>query len=180
LPVASLVGVDAVLADIRWPAGAARALAAARAAGVPPILDGDVAPVTTLRDLCRCCDYAIFSQPGSSLASGAAAVGDGLHRMQDIAGGMVGVTLSADGFLWLDAGHERRARPPRVVAVDTLAAGDVFHAAFALAIGERRAVADAAAFANAAAALKCTRFGGRLGAPVRAEVEALLRSAGGE
>jgi sulfofructose kinase len=31
-------------------------------------------------------------------------------------------------------------------------------------------------FANAAAALKCTRFGGgRLGAPSRAEVEALLR-----
>jgi sulfofructose kinase len=53
-----------------------------------------------------------------------------------------------------------------VIAVDTLAAGDVFHAVFALAIGERRAVADAAAaaFANAAAALKCTRFGGRLGA----------------
>jgi sulfofructose kinase len=49
---------------------------------------------------------------------------------------MVGVTLGADGFLWLDAGHERRARPPHVVAVDTLAAGDVFHAAFALAIGE--------------------------------------------
>jgi sugar/nucleoside kinase (ribokinase family) len=56
-------------------------------------------------------------------------------------------------------------------------AGDVFHAAFALAIGERRAIADAAAFANAAAALKCTRFGGRIGAPVRAEVDALLRSA---
>jgi sugar/nucleoside kinase (ribokinase family) len=59
-----------------------------------------------------------------------------------IAGGMVGVTLGADGFLWLDAGHEQRARPPRVVAVDTFAAGDVFH-----------------------------------GAPVRAEVETLLRSA---
>jgi sulfofructose kinase len=176
LPTASLIDVDVVLADVRWPAGAARALAAARAAGVPAVLDGDVAPVATLRELCRCCDYAIFSQPGLSLASGAAAIGEGLRRMQEIAGGMVGVTLGADGFLWLDAGHERRAPPPRVVAVDTLAAGDVFHAAFALAIGERRAVADAAAFANAAAALKCTRFGGRLGAPVRAEVEALLRS----
>jgi sugar/nucleoside kinase (ribokinase family) len=36
LPIASLVNVDAVLADVRWPAGAARALGAARAAGVPP------------------------------------------------------------------------------------------------------------------------------------------------
>jgi sugar/nucleoside kinase (ribokinase family) len=60
---------------------------------------GDVAPVTTLRDLCKCCDYAIFSQPALSLATGAAAVGDGLRRMQEIAGGMVGVTLGADGFL---------------------------------------------------------------------------------
>ena len=180
LPTASLVNVDAVLADVRWPAGAARALAAARAAGVPAVLDGDVAPAATLRELCGCCDYAIFSQPGLSLASGATAVGEGLRRMQEIAGGVVGVTLGADGFLWLDAGQERRLRPPRVVAVDTLAAGDVFHGAFALAIGERRAVADAAAFANAAAALKCTRFGGRLGAPLRTEVDALLRSASGK
>jgi sulfofructose kinase len=64
LPIASRVDVDVVLADVRWPAGAARALAAARAAGVPAVLDGDVAPVATLRELCRCCDYAIFSQPG--------------------------------------------------------------------------------------------------------------------
>jgi sulfofructose kinase len=41
LPIASLVNVDAVLADVRWTAGAARALAAARAAGVPAVLDGD-------------------------------------------------------------------------------------------------------------------------------------------
>jgi hypothetical protein len=47
-------------------------------------------------------------------------------------------------------------------------------AAFALRIGAGSSVVDAARFANAAAALKCTRFGGRLGAPNRAEVEALL------
>jgi sulfofructose kinase len=62
-----------------------------------------------------------------------------------------------------------------VSAIDTLAAGDVFHGAFTLAIGEGRDVTGAARFANAAAALKCTRFGGRLGAPSRAEVEALLQ-----
>ena len=55
-----------------------------------------------------------------------------------------------------------------------LAAGDVFHAAFALAIAERRSIVDAARFACAAAALKCTKAGGRNGAPTRAEVQALL------
>jgi sulfofructose kinase len=61
-----------------------------------------------------------------------------------------------------------------VVAVDTLAAGDVFHGAFALALAEAAPIPRAIAFANAAAALKCRSFGGRLGAPTRAEVEAAL------
>jgi sulfofructose kinase len=61
-----------------------------------------------------------------------------------------------------------------VTVVDTLGAGDVFHGAFVLAVAEGRAVAEAARFANAAAALKCTRAGGRAGIPTRAEVEALL------
>ena len=56
--------------------------------------------------------------------------------------------------------------------VDTLGAGDVFHGAFALAITEARSCGEALRFASAAAALKCTRFGGAFAAPQRAEVEA--------
>jgi sugar/nucleoside kinase (ribokinase family) len=58
--------------------------------------------------------------------------------------------------------------------VDTLGAGDVFHGAFALAITEKQELRAALRFASAAAALKCTRFGGAFAAPQRAEVEALL------
>ena len=59
--------------------------------------------------------------------------------------------------------------------VDTLGAGDVFHGAFALAITENQDICNGALrFASAAAALKCTRFGGAFAAPQRAEVEALL------
>ena len=65
-------------------------------------------------------------------------------------------------------------RPPKVRAVDTLAAGDVFHGAFTLAIAQGCCVADAVAFANAAAAVKCTVFGGRLGSPSREQVLRLL------
>ena len=57
-----------------------------------------------------------------------------------------------------------------IQAVDTLAAGDVFHGALALAILEGQAMAQAARFACVAASLKCTRFGGRIGCPTRAEV----------
>ena len=86
----------------------------------------------------------------------------------------VGVTLGADGFLWRDGATEHRAPAPAVKAIDTLGAGDVWHGAFTLALAERMPVGAAARFANAAAAIKCTRFGGRGGAPRRDEVEALL------
>ncbi len=89
--------------------------------------------------------------------------------------GIVGVTLGADGFLWREDGAERRTPAPKVKAVDTLAAGDVWHGAFTLALAEGQDVDSASRFANAAAAIKCSRGGGRRGAPTRAEVAALLR-----
>jgi sugar/nucleoside kinase (ribokinase family) len=58
--------------------------------------------------------------------------------------------------------------------VDTLDAGDVFHGAFALAITEKQDVPGALRFASAAAALKCTRFGGAFAAPQHTEIEELL------
>jgi sulfofructose kinase len=175
LPLASVAEFNAVLADVRWPAGAASVLEAARAARVPTVFDGDTGPADALRDLAARADYSIFSEPGLAIASASAEPGEGLRRMARTTPGVVGVTLGADGFLWLERGRERRARPPAIRAVDTLAAGDVFHAAFAVAVAEHCSIAGAAEFANAAAALKCARFGGRLGAPTRAEVEALLR-----
>jgi sulfofructose kinase len=50
----------------------------------------------------------------------------------------------------------------------------VFHGAFAFGLAEGWATDRTIRFAAAAAAIKCTRFGGRLGAPTRAEVEAFL------
>jgi len=90
--------------------------------------------------------------------------------------GLVAVTTGEDGAFWRAPMGDRvnHVRPRRVEAVDTLAAGDVFHGAFALRIAEGANYFDAFEFAAVAAAIKCTRFGGRLGAPTRAEVEAML------
>jgi sulfofructose kinase len=62
----------------------------------------------------------------------------------------------------------------KVNAVDTLAAGDVLHAGMALALAEGCDELTAMRFGSAAAAIKCSRFGGSMGAPKRAEVDALL------
>lgn len=62
-----------------------------------------------------------------------------------------------------------------VEAVDTTAAGDTFNGALAVALAEGRDIDEAARFANAAAALSVTAPGAQSSAPVRRQVEDLLR-----
>ncbi len=88
---------------------------------------------------------------------------------------VVAVTNGADGMTWLDETEQPRHMPAfPIEAVDTLGAGDVFHGAFTVAIAEKQPLEQAMRFSAAAAALKCSRFGGAFGAPQRAEVEAFL------
>lgn len=177
LPLASVAQFDAVLADVRWPAGAAALFDTAAALGIPSIFDGDVGPPEALLDLARRATHIVFSEPGLAHAAGAGPPGIALERIAGTLRGVVGVTLGADGFLWRDGRVERRAAAPRIDAIDTLAAGDVWHGAFALGLGEKMTIPEAARFANSAAALKCTRLGGRRGTPTRREVQAFLADA---
>jgi len=64
----------------------------------------------------------------------------------------------------------------KINAIDTTGAGDAFNGALAVALGEARPLGEALRFANAAAALACTRRGAQPSMPARAEVERLLRS----
>jgi sulfofructose kinase len=171
LPEASVGSFDAVLADVRWPAGAGVVLGLARAAGIPAILDADVGPIADILSLARQATHIAFSQAGLGLVTGIGTPGAALRALASELRGVLGVTLGADGFLYLDRDREHRVPAPEVQAIDTLGAGDVWHGAFALALGERQPLDTAARFANVAAAIKCTRFGGRRGAPSRAEVE---------
>jgi sulfofructose kinase len=88
----------------------------------------------------------------------------------------VGASCGADGYFWVHNGRIAHAPAPHVKAVDTLAAGDVFHGALALAVLEGQDMPTAARFACMAASLKCTQFGGRLGCPSRAQVTQALQN----
>jgi sugar/nucleoside kinase (ribokinase family) len=77
--------------------------------------------------------------------------------------------------IWLDDGELRQVPAFKVEVVDTLGAGDTFHGAFTLMLAEGMSERPAMRFSAAAAALKCTRYGGILGAPTRAEVEEFLK-----
>lgn len=174
LPLAAVATFGAVMADTRWPDGADTLLRAARAAGRHAVLDADIAPPDVLARLVPLATHALFSQSALALFTGSDDVEHGLRLAACRTAGLVGTTAGARGFFWLDGDVLRHVDAPRVDVVDTLAAGDVFHGAFALMLTEGRSIEAAAHFACAAASLKCTRFGGRLGAPTRQAVEALL------
>jgi sulfofructose kinase len=171
LPLERVVSADFVHVDTRWPEGAAAALAAARAAGVPGMLDADIAPADVLARLVPLSSHAVFSDAGLFLHTGMSDLEAALRHVAAGHPGHVGASCGADGYAWIEAGELCRAPAPRVEVVDTLAAGDVFHGALALRLAEGATIAEAARFAVVAASLKCTRFGGRLGCPARDEVE---------
>lgn len=76
---------------------------------------------------------------------------------------------SRGGFIWEDGKAVRYPVFP-VNAIDSNGAGDTFHGAFVAARVKGMSVADAAAFASATSALKCTRFGAQEGIPGYDEV----------
>jgi len=116
----------------------------------------------------------IASSEALSGSAGTHDFGAALARLAAHNEGFLAVTDGANGLYWRDGDALRHMPAFPVTAIDSLGAGDVFHAAFTLAIAEGRDVATALRFASAAAALKCTRFGGAAGAPERAEVETFL------
>lgn len=175
LPLDALLSFAVVMADVRWPQGAARVLDTARSLGIPALVDADVAKPEILGDLAGRATHVLFSAPGLSALEPGHAPGSALRRVRRDSHVMVGVTLGEDGFLWLQDGAEHRVAAPAVTALDTLAAGDVWHGAFALALAEKQPTYEAVGFANAAAAIKCSRRGGRLGCPSRVEVDAALQ-----
>lgn len=171
-----LAGADAVLGDLLWPTGALSAMEAARGLGIPAVLDFDHAHPGPISAVLAAATHVVFSAPALVDVSGEGDPASGLQSVADRTDSWLGVTLGAAGVLWVDDDGGVRSSPAFDVDVaDTLGAGDVFHGAFALGLAERRPIDDVVRRASAAAALKCTRFGGRAGIPTAEELEEFLR-----
>lgn len=85
------------------------------------------------------------------------------------------VTLGARGAFVASGDLRQKVPGFKVKPVDTVAAGDVFNGALAVALGEGRPLLDAVRFANAAAAISVTRLGAQPSAPKRREIERMVR-----
>src|SRR5207302_2183500 len=153
--------------------------AEARRRGIPVIVDVD-RTMSMREGLLTASSHLVFSSEALQATAGVHDDAEALKKIAKLTPSFLAGTRGAQGTLWLDENGNVQQTPAFPVhTVDTLGAGDVFHGAFALAITEKQALREALRFASAAAALKCTRFGGPFAAPQRIEVEELLKQSEG-
>ena len=165
---------DAILTESRAAAFCTDLCAEARRRGIPVVVDVDRA-MSQREGLLTASSHLIFSSEALQATAGIADDAEALKKMARLTHSFLAGTRGPRGTIWLDEQKQLRETPAFPVhTVDTLGAGDIFHGAFALAITENQDVPSALRFASAAAALKCTRFGGAFACPQRPEVEALL------
>jgi sugar/nucleoside kinase (ribokinase family) len=169
--------VTVLLADNRFPDMVRPLCEAARRRGIPVVLDAD-RPTTEDDPLFAIASHVVFSGECLRETTRLDDLGAGLQRMAPRTAAFLAVSDGPGPVRYLAEGKMRSLPVFQIDAVDTLAAGDVFHAGIALALAEGRDAITAMRFGAAAAGLKCTRFGGSVGAPTRAEVEAFLAKQG--
>ena len=85
------------------------------------------------------------------------------------------ITLGALGAVLVTGNTVKHFPAPRVEAIDSTGAGDIFSGSFMSALAEGIPVAEAIRFANAAAALSTTRLGVIESIPAREEVADMLK-----
>ena len=166
---------DAILTESRCASFCTELCAEAQRRGIPVIVDVDRA--MSLREgLLNASSHLVFSSEPLQETADVTDDAQALKKISKLTKSFLAGTRGARGTIWLDENQAIQETPAFPVhTVDTLGAGDVFHGAFALAITEGQELRQALRFASAAAALKCTRFGGAFAAPQRIEVEELLK-----
>lgn len=173
-PDALVQDISLLLADNRFPEFVRPICEAARRRGIAVVLDAD-RPTIEDDPLFAVGSHIIFSSECLRETTGLADLAAGLRRMAPRTEAFLAVSDGPGEVRYIANGSVRTMPVFKIDAIDTLAAGDVFHAGIALALAEGRDEVAAMRFGAAAAGLKCTRFGGSMGAPTRQEVEAFLQ-----
>jgi ribokinase len=174
-------GADVFLLTLEAPmALVARAVAMARRAGVPVVLnpapakafDWSLLPAIAVVTPNEVEAASLLGAPVSSVDDARRAARE--FRARGAAAAIV--TLGERGAVLSGTEHEAHL-PAFAVSgvVDTTGAGDAFNGALAVGLGERQPILDVVRFASAAAALSVTRPGAADSMPLRAEVETLMQ-----
>jgi sulfofructose kinase len=157
------------------PNAAIAAAGIARAAGVPVTSDIDELGGHT-EALIDAVDIPIFDQHLPARLTGSSDAEFALRALRRRHDGLLCATLGADGAMALEGDRLHYSPGFNVRTADTTGAGDVFRGGFIYAWLKGWSVVSVLEFANAAAAISCTRVGAMNGIPSLDEVQEMIRT----
>jgi sugar/nucleoside kinase (ribokinase family) len=175
LPADAITAARAVHVDDVDQAAAILAARMARRSGVPVTSDIDRLTDRT-GELIEAVTIPIFAEHVPTRLTGSRDQEQALQALRQPHHRIMCVTLGERGAIAVDAAGVHYAPAFAVNAVDTTGAGDVFRAGFIYALLREWPTDEILRFANAAAAVSCTRLGALGGIPALAEIEALVAS----
>jgi sulfofructose kinase len=182
LPLEKVKHAQAVMCDVRWPAGACALMREAKKQGVPAVLDADTTSNDVLNELCAYANHLLFSESALQQFTGTADVKSALLIVAEkfVQAQVIGVTLGARGALMrvqkdpLGDVHYFSGYPVQVK--DTLNAGDIWHGVYAHTLALDMPLAERVRWANMAAAMKCEQSWGWSGAPTLDQLSSRLKA----
>jgi sulfofructose kinase len=175
---ARLKDAGCVLVDHSQPEAELHAAREARRLGIPVV--GDLGRIDEdAADILGHMDCAIVSEACARALTDGDDLRGACERIRSMGPPRVVVTLGERGLVCLDGDDFGEMPAFAVDVVDTTGAGDVFHGAFCWGLIEGLDMQANLRFASAAAAIKCTRLGGRAGIPTRDDVLRFLKERNG-
>jgi sugar/nucleoside kinase (ribokinase family) len=154
--------IEATIKAIKW----------AREEGIFTVIDIDKVEEKT-SELIKDVDFLITSSTFGTKLTGIEDREKALVALKRYNKGFLCATLGREGAMAVVGDRIVHSMGFEVETLDTTGAGDVFHAAFIYGLIRNWEVLETLRFANAVAALKCTRMGGR-SVPTLEEVDSFL------
>ena len=156
-------------------AAAIRVARIAREQGIPVTSDIDRLTDRT-EELVAAVSIPIFAEHVPPALTGEADLERALRTLRRFHTGPLCVTLGPKGAMLLDGDVLLHQPAFPIHAVDTTGAGDVFRGAFIASLLRADSPQETLRFANAAAAISCTRLGAMNGVPIVEDIDEILRS----
>ena len=158
---------------------AVHAATIARSAGTP--VTSDLEHVSDrVEQLIALVTFPIFEQNLPARITGESDPERALRKLRPLNEGLLVMTRGDQGAVALGGDTFHVAPAFEIEAVDATGAGDVFRAGFIYGLLHKWPVPDMLRFANAAAALSCTKLGAMPSVPTLLEVQALLEGVRGK
>jgi len=133
----------------------------------PKVLDAEE---NTTNELLNYFSHVVFSYQGLKSFTGIDNVERALKTFAQKTKFQTLVTNGEHGCYYIQDKMIKNIPALKIKAVDTLAAGDVWHGAFLFKLVNRASLVNSIEFANYIASLKCKKFGGSSGTPFLSEL----------